>query len=92
MFALTYPQTKCKYIKNIRIFYENKILKLLSVVFSLSSCGGLNGIFGDEFVGQDATFLTAHFKEIPTHDSVDCMGSCTVKYIIDSQNLSAQIF
>ena len=49
------------------------------VVFSLSSCGSLNGIFGDEFVGQDATFSDSTFKEIPTHDSVDCMGSCTVK-------------
>ena len=40
--------------------------------------GNLNGIFGDEFVGQDAAF-DGTFKEIPTHDSVDCMGSCTVK-------------
>ena len=56
-----------------------KFFALLMVVFSLSSCGGLNGIFGDEFVGQDATFSDSTFREIPTHDSVDCMGSCTVK-------------
>ena len=37
-------------------------------------------IFDDkEFIGQDSLFSDSTFKDIPTHDSIDCSGSCTVK-------------
>ncbi len=56
-----------------------KFFALLMVVFGLSSCGSLIGLFEDEYIGQDALFSDSTFKEIPTHDSIDCSGSCTVK-------------
>ena len=56
-----------------------KFFALLMVTIGLSSCGSLDGLFEDEFVGRDSTFSDSTFKEIPTHDSIDCAGSCTVK-------------
>jgi len=60
-----------------------KFFAMLMVVFGLSSCGSMTDVtslFSDkDFVGQDALFSDSTFKEIPTHDSTDCFGSCTVK-------------
>ena len=62
-----------------------KSLALLIWVFSLSSCGMFDGftysgIFDDqEAVGRDALFSDTTFESIPTHDHIDCAGSCTVK-------------
>lgn len=60
-----------------------KFFAMLMVVFGLSSCGSMTDfttLFSDQdFVGQDALFSDSTFKEIPTHDSIDCSGSCTVK-------------
>ena len=56
------------------IFMKIKILATLMVFFLISSCTTT-----DEYVGTDATFYDNTFKEIPTHDSIDCFGSCTVK-------------
>ena len=40
----------------------------------------ISGIFDDqEAIGKDALFSDSTFKDIPTHDSIDCAGSCTVK-------------
>ena len=62
-----------------------KFFALLIGIFCLSSCGSLDditmsGIFDDqEAVGKDSLFSDSTFKHIPTHDSIDCAGSCTVK-------------
>jgi hypothetical protein len=41
---------------------------------------GLDGLFSDkEVAGSDSLFSDSTFKDIPTHDSIDCYGSCTVK-------------
>lgn len=60
-----------------------KFFAVLMVVFSLSSCGAMNdfnGLFSDkEVAGADSLFSDNTFKDIPTHDSIDCSGSCTVK-------------
>ena len=53
---------------------KTKLLRLFAAALFLSSCSAT-----DEYVGTDATFFDNTFKEIPTHDSVDCFGSCTVK-------------
>ena len=39
----------------------------------------LSGCAGDQYVGSDSLISDDTFRDIPTHDSVDCMGSCTVK-------------
>ncbi len=39
----------------------------------------INGCAQDQYVGSDSLIIDDSFKEIPTHDSVDCFGSCTVK-------------
>ena len=60
-----------------------KFFAMLMVVFGLSSCWSMTdfrGLFDDkDFIGQDALFSDSTFKDIPTHDSIDCSGSCTVK-------------
>jgi hypothetical protein len=62
-----------------------KSLALLIGIFSLSSCGAFDdftysGIFDDqEAIGKDALFSDTTFESIPTHDHIDCAGSCTVK-------------
>ena len=62
-----------------------KTLALLIGVFSLSSCGMFDdftysGVFDDqEAVGRDSLFSDTTFESLPTHDHVDCSGSCTVK-------------
>ena len=50
------------------------LLALLSAAFIVSVCG-----LTDKVGGADTLFVDDSFKEIPTHDSVDCRGSCTVK-------------
>jgi len=52
-----------------------KLLALLFAAFILSGCGGITEKIG----GADTLFVDDTFKEIPTHDSIDCRGSCTVK-------------
>ncbi|GIR26425.1 MAG: hypothetical protein CM15mP40_10330 [Alphaproteobacteria bacterium] len=42
--------------------------------FLAGSCAG-----PQDTVGTDATFYDNTFEKIPTHDSIDCFGSCTVK-------------
>ena len=39
----------------------------------------ISGCAQDQYVGSDSLIIDDSFKEIPTHDSVDCLGSCTVK-------------
>lgn len=60
-----------------------KLFAVLMFVFGLSSCGSMNdfrGLFSDKEVhGADSLFSDNTFKDIPTHDSIDCTGSCTVK-------------
>ena len=51
-----------------------KLLALLSAAFIVSGCGLTHKVGG-----ADTLFVDDSFKEIPTHDSVDCRGSCTVK-------------
>ena len=51
-----------------------KIFALLFVAFIVSGCG-----LTDKVGGADTLLVDDSFKEIPTHDSVDCRGSCTVK-------------
>ena len=55
-------------------FMKIKLLAMLTAFFLISGCSAT-----DEYVGTDATFFDNTFKEIPTHDSIDCFGSCTVK-------------
>jgi len=33
----------------------------------------------EQYVGSDSLIIDDTFREIPTHDSIDCFGSCTVK-------------
>ena len=54
-------------------FMKIKLFALLMASF-LSSCAG-----PEQYVGTDATFYDNTFEKIPTHDSIDCFGSCTVK-------------
>ena len=51
-----------------------KFLSLLFIALFLSSCAQ-----DAEYVGSDGTFFDDSFREIPTHDSIDCFGSCSVK-------------
>ena len=50
-----------------------KLFTLLLVTMFMSSCTT------DEYVGADNLIQDNTFRDIPTHDSVDCFGSCTVK-------------
>jgi len=50
-----------------------KLFALLMVSFFISGCAS------DQYVGSDSLIVDDSFRDIPTHDSVDCFGSCTVK-------------
>ncbi len=50
-----------------------KLFAILFAVMLISSCAQ------DEYVGADNLIQDNTFRDIPTHDSVDCFGSCTVK-------------
>ena len=50
-----------------------KLFTLLLAAMFISSCAN------DEYVGADNLLQDNTFRDIPTHDSVDCFGSCTVK-------------
>ena len=50
-----------------------KVLSMLFAVLLISSCAN------DQYVGSDNLLQDDTFRDIPTHDSVDCFGSCTVK-------------
>jgi hypothetical protein len=62
-----------------------KSLMLLIGMLILSSCGSMDdfsysGIFDDQkAVGRDALFSDTTFESMPTHDHIDCAGSCTIK-------------
>ena len=51
-----------------------KLFALLFSAFIVSGCG-----LTDKVGGADTLLVDDSFKEIPTHDSIDCRGSCTVK-------------
>ena len=55
-------------------FMKIKLFALLMASFLAGSCAG-----PQDTVGTDATFYDNTFEKIPTHDSIDCFGSCTVK-------------
>ena len=55
-------------------FMKIKLFALLMASFLEGSCAG-----PQDTVGTDATFYDNTFEKIPTHDSIDCFGSCTVK-------------
>jgi len=50
-----------------------RLFALLMVSFIISSCAN------DQYIGSDSLLVDDTFRDIPTHDSVDCFGSCTVK-------------
>ena len=50
-----------------------KLFALLMVSFFIAGCAN------DQYVGSDSLIVDDSFRDIPTHDSVDCFGSCTVK-------------
>ena len=50
-----------------------KFFSLLILALFVASCAQ------DQYVGSDSLIIDDSFREIPTHDSVDCFGSCTVK-------------
>ena len=50
-----------------------RFFALLMVSFLISSCAN------DQYIGSDSLLVDDTFRDIPTHDSVDCFGSCTVK-------------
>ena len=50
-----------------------RFLTIIAAMFLISSCAQ------DQYVGSDSLILDDSFRDIPTHDSVDCFGSCTVK-------------
>ncbi len=50
-----------------------KLFTILLTAMFISSCAQ------DEYVGADNLLQDDTFRDIPTHDSVDCFGSCTVK-------------
>ncbi len=51
-----------------------KLFALLMVSLFIISCES-----NDQYVGSDSLIMDDTFRDIPTHDSVDCFGSCTVK-------------
>ena len=54
-----------------------KLFVLLFSAFIVSGCG-----LTDKVGGADTLLVDDSFKEIPTHDHIDCRGSCTVKVYI----------
>ena len=55
------------------LFMKIRLFALLMVSFFISSCAN------DQYIGSDSLLVDDSFRDIPTHDSVDCFGSCTVK-------------
>ena len=53
-----------------------KLFALLAISMFVSSCAQ-----DEQYVGSDSLIMDDTFKEIPTHDSIDCLGSCTVKTV-----------
>ena len=51
-----------------------KLFLLLVISMFVSSCAQ-----DEQYVGSDSLIMDDTFREIPTHDSIDCFGSCTVK-------------
>ena len=51
-----------------------KLFTLLVISMFVSSCAQ-----DEQYVGSDSLIIDDTFREIPTHDSIDCFGSCTVK-------------
>jgi len=51
-----------------------KLFTLLVISMFISSCAQ-----DEQYVGSDSLIMDDTFREIPTHDSIDCFGSCTVK-------------
>ena len=51
-----------------------KLFTLLFISMFVSSCAQ-----DEQYVGSDSLIMDDTFREIPTHDSIDCFGSCTVK-------------
>ena len=51
-----------------------KLFALLVISMFVSSCAQ-----DEQYVGSDSLIMDDSFREIPTHDSIDCFGSCTVK-------------
>ena len=51
-----------------------KLFTLLIISMFISSCAQ-----DEQYVGSDSLIMDDTFREIPTHDSIDCFGSCTVK-------------
>ena len=51
-----------------------KLFTLLIISMFVSSCAQ-----DEQYVGSDSLIMDDTFREIPTHDSIDCFGSCTVK-------------
>ena len=51
-----------------------KLFALLAISMFVSSCAQ-----DEQYVGSDSLIMDDTFREIPTHDSIDCFGSCTVK-------------
>ena len=51
-----------------------KLFAILVISMFVSSCAQ-----DEQYVGSDSLIIDDTFKEIPTHDSIDCFGSCTVK-------------
>ena len=50
-----------------------RLFALLMVSFFIMGCAN------DQYIGSDSLLVDDTFRDIPTHDSVDCFGSCTVK-------------
>jgi len=52
---------------------KTKIFAFLIGSFLISGCAQ------EQYVGSDSLIMDDTFREIPTHDHIDCFGSCTVK-------------
>ncbi len=51
-----------------------RLFALIVISMFISSCAQ-----DEQYVGSDSLIMDDTFREIPTHDSIDCFGSCTVK-------------
>ena len=51
-----------------------RLFALIVISMFISSCAQ-----DEQYVGSDSLIMDDSFREIPTHDSIDCFGSCTVK-------------
>ena len=51
-----------------------QLFALLVISMFVASCAQ-----DEQYVGSDSLIIDDTFREIPTHDSIDCFGSCTVK-------------